>query len=236
MRLKVAAALVLLGLAVSPAFAFPIFGLHADVLDINAGLMLIGSAPPAGYGQGSTVVQLIGVGMPIQLPRPFFIEPDIEFYGWPYAWTGSAAVPTSTDDGWGFFILGTIISLQGGLSYPVSSAITLGGSLGLDFVLRFPAEIGSLIFLGHAMNTSSKVQSDQGSAMGYMYGAGRFFYPETRFFMKWALSDSLSMLVNLRAWYPIFHLWDGEGLPFIDQFMISAGLGFEFHIEPPPAK
>ena len=168
MRLKVAALLVLLALAASPTFAFPIFGLQANELDINASLMVIGSVPPAGYGQGSTIVQLIGASLPIQLAKPFFIEPVIEFYGWPYAWTGSSAVPTSSEDGYGFFIFGTIISLQGGLSYPVSSAISLGGSLGLDFVIRFPFEL---------QNTSSKVVSDESSAMGYFYGAGRFFHP-----------------------------------------------------------
>ena len=114
---------------------------QANELDINASLMVIGSVPPAGYGQGSTIVQLIGASLPIQLAKPFFIEPVVEFYGWPYAWTGSSAVPTSSEDGYGFFIFGTIISLQGGLSYPVSSAISLGGSLGLDFVIRFPFEL-----------------------------------------------------------------------------------------------
>jgi hypothetical protein len=231
MRLKVAAPLVLLALAASPTFAFPIFGLQANEVDINASLMVIGSVPPAGYGQGSTIVQLIGASLPIQLPKPFFIEPVVEFYGWPYAWTGTSAVPTSSEDGYGFFILGTIISFQGGLSYPVSPVISLGGSLGLDFVIRFPLEL---------QNTSSKVVSDEGSAMGYMYGAGRFFYPETRFFLRWHIIDPLDLLFNLRAWYPVFHLWDGEGLPFLDQFMFSAGLGFAIRIGPPqgapPAK
>jgi hypothetical protein len=168
-------------------------------------------------------VQLVGASLPIQLSRPFFIEPVIEFYGWPYAWTGKSAVPTSSEDGYGFFIFGTIISLQGGLSYPVSPAVSLGGSVGLDFVIRFPFEL---------QNNSSKVQSDEGSAMGYFYGSGRFFYPETRFFVRWNLNDSIGLLINLRAWYPVFHLWDGEGLPFLDQFMFSAGLGFAVRIGP----
>jgi len=30
----------------------------------------------------------------------------------------------------------------------------------------------------------------------------------------------------VRAFYPIFHIWDGENLPFLDQLMIAGSLGF----------
>ena len=58
------------------------------------------------------------------------------------------------------------------------------------------------------------------------YGSGRFFYPETRFFLRWHVTEPVDLLVNLRAFYPVFHLWDGSGQPFWDQLMVSFGIGF----------
>jgi hypothetical protein len=226
MRLKVAVALAVVLVSVSPVFAFPIFGLQADELDINGSIMVIGSVPPAGYGQGSTIVTLIGVSLPMKLPAPFFIEPDIEFFGWPYRWTGTSAVPTASEDGLGFFVFGMLIGMQGGISYAVSPAVTLGGTIGLDLLVRFPIEL---------QNTGATVVSGESSAMGYFYGSLRFLYPETRFFLRWHLSDPIELLFNLRAWYPVFHFWDGQGLPFLDQFMISAGIGVAINLQSPPA-
>jgi hypothetical protein len=226
MRLKVVVILVMLAGAVSPAFSFPLLGLQADELDINASMMIIGSAPPAGYGQGTTIATLIGASLPMKLPAPFFIEPDVEFFGWPYRWTGSAAVPTQWEDGLGFFVLGILAGVQGGISYQVSPTVSLGGSIGLDLLVRFPLEL---------QNSGDTVVAGEGSAMGYFYGALRFLYPETRFFVRWHISDPIELVFNLRAWYPVFHLWDGEALPFLDQFMISAGIGVAINLQSPPA-
>ena len=141
MRLKVVVALAVVLVSVSPAFSFPLLGLQANELDINASIMVIGSTPPAGYGQGSTIVTLIGASLPMKLQAPFFIEPDVELYGWPYRWTGTSAVPTASEDGLGFWVLGILAGVQGGISYPVSPALTLGGSVGLDLLIRFPIEL-----------------------------------------------------------------------------------------------
>jgi hypothetical protein len=226
MRLKVVVIMVALAGAVSPAIAFPLLGLQANELDINASVLIIGSVPPAGFGQGTTIATLIGASLPMKLPAPFFIEPDIEFFGWPYRWTGNAAVPTQSEDGLGFFVLGMLLGVQGGISYPVSPTVSLGGSIGLDALVRFPLEL---------QNTGSTVVAGEGSAMGYFYGSLRFLYPETRFFVRWHLSDPIEILFNVRAWYPVFHLWDGEALPFLDQFMISAGIGVAINLQSPPA-
>ena len=67
--------------------------------------------------------------------------------------------------------------------------------------------------------------------MGYFYGALRFLYPETRFFLRWHLSDPIELVFNLRAWYPLFHLWDAQALPFVDQLMVSAGIGIAISLK-----
>ena len=200
--------------------------LSIDELDANASLVFIGSNPPSGYSDPNLgIPPMIGVSLPIRLSAPFFVEPGIEFMGWYYEWTGSSAVITQSENGVGFFTIGTLISLQGGVSYPVAPAVSLGGALGLDFFLRFPLEL---------QNTTDTDKADQSSGLNWFYGSGRFFYPETRFFLRWHITDPVDLLVNLRVFYPIFHLWDGAGQPFWDQLMVSTGIGFGIRLHSAP--
>jgi hypothetical protein len=39
--------------------------------------------------------------------------------------------------------------------------------------------------------------------------------------------------VNVRAFYPLFHLWDGLNAPFLDQFMFSGGIGVAIRLGRP---
>lgn len=201
--------------------------LSIDELDANVGLIFIGSNPPNGVSDPNLgIPPLVGISVPFRLSGPYFLEAGVEFLGWYYEWTSSGtAVITQAENGVGFFTIGTLISLQGGVSFPVSRVLSLGGALGLDFFLRFPFEL---------QNNSSTVKADESSALSWFYGSGRFFYPETRFFLRWHVSEPVDLLLNLRAFYPIFHLWDGAGQPFWDQLMVSIGIGFGIRLHSAP--
>jgi len=200
--------------------------LTIDELDANAGLIFIGSNPPS-TDPNLGIPPLLGVSIPLRLSGPFFLETGVEFLGWYYRWwtPSGIAVITQSDNGNGFFAIGTLISMQGGVSFPVTPVLSLGGALGLDFLLRFPFEL---------QNTSASVKADENSALPWFFGSGRFFYPETRFFLRWHVSEPVDLLVNLRALYPVFHLWDGAGQPFWDQLMVSFGVGFAIRLRPAP--
>ena len=228
MRLKAAAVLLIALSCAWPSFAAPtLFGFALNTLDVNASLMVIGSVPPVGYGDVSPIVQLIGISLPVRVSGPYFLEPMLEFFGTNYEWTGTygTAVPAQAEAGGGFFTLGTLISMHAGASFPVSPVVSLGGSVGLDLLLRFPIEF-----------TNMSAQSVDGRlpALGYFFDKVRFLYPETRLFLRWQISDAIGLVVNLRAFYPLFHLWDGLGQSFFDQFMFSGGLGFAIRLGPGP--
>ena len=197
-------------------------------VDANASAVFIGSNPRGGLVDPTLgIAPLLGVSVPLRLSAPFFLEPGLEFLGWYYDWTpASNAQITQRENGVGFFTIGALVTLQAGVSFPVSPVISLGGALGLDLLLRFPLEL---------QNTSSAVQADEGSALGWFYGSGRFFYPETRLFLRWHFSEPVDFMVNLRAFYPVFHFWDGSGQPFWDALMISGGVGFAVRLGPSPA-
>jgi hypothetical protein len=215
MRIRSAVIFALLALSVIPACA-----LSLDELDIRTGLILIGTAG-TGATSPSPIVPVIGAGLPIGLSAPFYMEPMLDLFGTYYHWTGTNASPAASEAGDGFYTVGILTGFHGGVRFDVTPALRLGGSLGLDFLIRFPFEF---------QNTSSSVINGMGSAFGYFFSSGRFFYPETRFFLHWQLSDPLAFGLDLRAFYPLFHLWDGMSQSFFEQFMLSAGIGFDVKI------
>jgi hypothetical protein len=218
------ALLVLAMVFALPGAALSALSLSFDELDANASLVFVGSNPPISL-PNLAITPLIGVSVPFTLSGPFFVEPGLEFLGLYYQWiSGTGAAITPVESASGFFTIGTIISLQAGVRFPVSPVISLGGALGLDFFLRFPLEF------------QNQVQSDESSALAWFFGSGRFFYPETRIFMRWHLSDPVDLLINFRAFYPIFHLWDGSGQPFWDALMVSGGIGIAIRMRPATPK
>jgi hypothetical protein len=223
MRLKVAAILCL-----ALAVAAPGFALSLNELDVNASLMVIGSVPPPHKGDVSPIVQLFGVSLPLRVTESFYLEPMLEFFGTNYEWTGSygTAVPTQIETAAGFFTLGTLISMHAGMRFALTPQLSLGGSIGADFLLRFPLEF---------FNDAQSSIDGRGPALNYFFANARFFYPETRLSLRWQVSDAIGLIVNLRAFYPLFHLWDGMGQPFIDQFMFAGGLGIAIRLGRAPA-
>jgi hypothetical protein len=209
------------------AIASPAFAISINELDVNASLMMIGSVPPPQKGDVSPIVQLFGVSLPLHVSGPYYLEPMLEFFGTNYEWTGTygTAVPTQIETAAGFFILGTLLSMHAGVRFPITPQVSIGGSVGLDFLLRFPLEFSN--------NTQSSVDG-RGPALNYFFAMGRFLYPETRLSFIWQVSDAIGLIVNLRAFYPVFHLWDGMGQPFFDQFMVAGGLGIAIRLGPAP--
>ncbi len=217
MRLKVAAVLLVILATAAPGFALSIYE-----LDVNASLMVIGSVPPEGHGDVSPIVQLFGASLPLHLSGPFYLEPGLEFFGQLYEWVDadSVAVPTQIETASGFWTLGTLISIHAGARFPLTSQLSLGGSIGADFLLRFPIEL------------QNKDASGMGDALNYFFAKGRFFYPETRFSVIWQVSEPIGLILNLRAFFPVFHLWDGMGQPFVDQFMFAGGIAIAIRLGP----
>jgi hypothetical protein len=199
--------------------AVPASAITVDELDVTAGLLLISTTFTAPVATAaSPIVPIFGAGLPMGIAGPFYVEPMIEFFGTYYLWTGTDVAPAASETGeGGFYTIGSLISLHAGLRYEITPVIRLGGSLGLDLLLRFPFEF---------QNTTSVDQADQSSALSYFFSDGRFFYPESRLFFRWQISDPVALSFNLRAFYPLFHLWDGLSQSFLEQFMFSGELGF----------
>jgi hypothetical protein len=202
--------------------AAPVSGLSLSDLVFDGGLLFIGASGPVPISPA--FVPTLGVSLPIEIIEFFFAEPALDFTSLYYGYIGGRAVPVPMESLSGFLTVFPVLSLQAGVRFDLTDVLQLGGSLGFDFAFRFPMEF---------QNTGPTNMTDMGSAFGYMYSMGRFFYPETRLFLRWQALDSLALVFSVRAFYPLFHLWDGEVLPFIDQFMLSGSVGFAFRLFSP---
>ena len=60
----------------------------------------------------------------------------------------------------------------------------------------------------------------------YFWANARFLYPESDVFFRWNAFETLSLTAGIRVLWPWFHAWDGESLPFTDQFVFAPTLGF----------
>jgi len=214
--------------------------LAVSEVSINPGLLWIMATETVGteYAAPGPVLTTLGASLPLRIWDPFFVEPMLDFWMTTYEYTASRAVPTEYETNKGFLVLAALLSLQAGARWTVAERmeaqpdgssklmerLELGGALGFDFLFRLPLD-----YNGGTATTAERT-AGAASAVSYFYGAGRFFYPETRFFASWRLSPGFGVNFNVRALWPLFHAWDGEGLPFYDQMQIAGNLGFTIYV------
>jgi hypothetical protein len=210
-------------LCIGLALALPGFALSVEEVDVNTDTLLVGTIPPTGYGTANPAIAYpLGASLPLTIAGPFFVEPSVSLYGMLYEWTGDngTAVPSAVARAEQFFTLGALVSLQAGVSFPVAPVLWLGGTVGADFLLRFPLDW---------WNNDTSSTEGRAPALAYFFADGRWFYPETRLFLRWRVSEPVDLLVNARALWPLFHAWDNGS--FVDEAMLSLGLGFAVRLK-----
>jgi hypothetical protein len=183
---------------------------------IHGGLILLGATDSE--AAPTPILPMLGASVTLDLPGRLFLEPGLDLFGLYYFNTGDRVVPTEYETAGGFYTQAVLISLKGGLRYPINDVLQAGGTAGLDFLLRFPLE------------------EDDGAGFDYFFGDTRFLYPEIGGFLNWQVAKSIGLEFALRAFIPVFHLWDGEGLPFTDQFMVSLTVGLAVRLGKEPGE
>ena len=214
---RIACLLLMLAAALLPASFLAALDMSA-----NTGMLLIGTVQPAGTdAMNPTITYVLGASIRLPIGGAFFLAPTLDFLGTYYQWvpTAGIAVPAQQETGSGFYTLGALAGAQFGMEVPLSPVISIGGSIGLDVLLRFPVALP---------DDGAASTAGQAKAPAYFFGMGRFLYPETSLSFRWKVSNAVSLTVGIRAFYPVFHLWDGLNQPFVDQFMASGSLGFGF--------
>jgi hypothetical protein len=140
--------------------------------------------------------------------------PGLSVYSNDYFFNGTRALPAEIEYKDAVTILGFMIEAPAIAEFKVAEKVSLSGGLGPLFMIRIP-------FVPHGANPTADV-------MKYYYGNGRFLFLENREGVDIELTDNWGIAIRVRVLLPIFHLWDGENLPFQDQMGVGAGIGIRY--------
>lgn len=199
----------------------PVFGLNAlslSTIDAHAGILWLGSAGDGQVIAPSPLLNDWGISLPVNFSSTISVVPEVDLFGTQYQLLGSRAVPTEIEYRSSVWLLDVLFDPAVRFQFHPSKRFTWGLSVG-------PA----LIF--HVPTVSWDLTSQQISQItGYFYAKERFIYPETGAFLLWQVLPRIGLEFRVRSFFPIFHLWDGEGLPFYDQLMIDGSVGLRFSI------
>lgn len=219
MRLGAASrvALVLAALIV-PAVAGNALSLSS--IDARAGLLWLGSARTGQVIAPSPLLNDAGVTLPLSLSRSFSLAPEIDVFGTQYqtAPGGTRSIPTEIEAPSAVWLLSVAVVPAIRYELHFGRRLAWGMEAAPAVVFHIPTVSWGV--------TSAQVRS----ITSYFYQEGRFFYPEAGTFFLWQPFASLGLEVRLRAFLPVFHLWDGAGLPFYDQLLVGGSIGLRFRI------
>jgi hypothetical protein len=192
-----------------------------DWIEVDAGLMVLintyeDSAP-------SPFLNTLGVSIPIPLVSsdgPLYWDTSLLLFSLHYQYSegenGGLFLPAEIEKADTLWTLGIILDTRFGYAFSLSERVRLGGAAGLAAVFRLP------------IVAIEEGGEHQGEAWSYFLA--RSVYPELELACRWDILKRLGLVFSVRGLFPIFHLWDGEGAPFFDQFIIMANIGFRIYL------
>lgn len=212
-RRSLVLALLLLSLPLAAGNA-----LSLSTVDVRSGILWLGSSGDGQVVAPSPVLNVWGVSLPLSISSSFVLVPEIDFFGTQYQLYGSRAIPTEIEYRSSVWLLDVLVDPAVRYQIRLSKSLTWGLELSPAFIFHIPT-------------VSWDLSSQQiGQITGYFYSRGRFFYPEVGTSLLYQLLPNIGLEFRVRSFFPIFHLWDGEGLPFFDQLMIDGSIGLRFKI------
>ncbi len=211
--------LLVLGGAVSvPALSIP-------GIDLFGGLVFVGNGHPE--GGPSPLLGYWGVGMPVQINENMYFGPELGMFSTQYQLTsdGTKAVPTEVEYADSLWMISLLLDASFRYLFKVSDTLFLGPSAHLGFIFRIPV-------LGYGLAAPGSTDPTyRSSIISYYYSQFRFFLPGVGFRLYWTALERLGFLFRLTGYFPVFHLWDGEGAPLYDQMIVSGTVGVRFQFK-----
>ncbi len=183
-------------------------------------IFVVNADKGAGTDTTDLITNVLGSGLVYPLawgPRWSF-DPSAEFYWSYYELANGRALPTGVENR-DAFVLGFLIEAPIVYSAQVSDKVALGGGAGLVLNLRY------------GLSAAAEVkQSTVNSINDYLWGQGRFIMPSSFLRIEYRLTQRVAFGFTARAIWPVFNLWAGEGLPFLDQAIFGGVLQVRYHL------
>jgi hypothetical protein len=184
-------------------------------LELDGGLLFLASIDP--QGAPSPLLPTVGLAFPLLQRGGFALESAFLLFGTYYKYEDGRASPVEQEHR-EYAVPAILADVRAGYGFRLGGALALGGDVGLALLLRFPIPL------------SSSASEEVGSAFGYLFGAGRFFYPETGLSALFRLPQGIGIRIALRAFWPVFLLWGAEDLPFPEGLLVTGLVGLVFEL------
>ena len=193
-------------------------------IDVRLGLMWIGNAYTVDssgnavqFSAVSPLTGTVGIDLGIPLSSSLTFRPGLDLFGIQYYETpGGKVVPTSIEAPNALLMIDALVSLPVVYTWNLGNSWSLSAGASPSLLFRIP-------FIPYG-------DPDVGAITAYMYKSLRFFYPEIQGSLLYDFQKRFQFGITLRGLAPIFHLWDGEGVAFWDQLMVSGILFLRFSL------
>lgn len=198
--------------ASSPAFGLE--GLKAEDINAEMGNILILNSREE--GAPSPMLAFFKTGIDIRLSPNIYISPGLAFTGSAYQLSeedGKTAIPTEIEYADSVWFLNIIFDFPLSVRYEIGKDLYAGLLFSPAFLFKVP------------VRTWGEGENQKNDMMDYFYG-GRFIYAEGGGLVKWDFSEKVSLYGNLRAYFPVYHIWKGGKFSDAMMFSLSAGASF----------
>ena len=176
------------------------------------------------------ILPSLGGGASYSLSDLLALEVSLDLYGTTYDFDYELdRVVPANDEFRSAFVIGSVLGFQPVFRFrPMGDKFTIRAYGGIGFDLR-------IIFRAYGIEDSEGHTDYSGSTgytvgearqkiTSYFWGSGRFIFPFIGGGMDFPLTEGIQLGFDLRMWFPIWRIWSGESLPFIEGFRF--GLGF----------
>jgi hypothetical protein len=176
-------------------------------------------------GDPAPILPSLGVNFAFKAIGPLWVEltEDLYFTHYMYNFRLDRAVPAAIENR-SAFVFGFLTGIQALCRFRLSDGIAArvyGGTVA-DF--RIVALAGNLHpddFTG-IPESDARIQAD--AVREYFWEKGRWFLPVSGIGMDFAVNERYKLGFDLRTWFPVYRLWDREGLPAIEGWRFGAGI------------
>lgn len=161
----------------------------------------------------------LGAGLEMGIGEVFSFEPSLDLYLNYFGFNSDGRPLPVEESNREIYLLFLVLDPNFIFHFPVSETIKFDLFASPSFFFPVP--------LRDWWDEGSERYDD---VLGYLYGAFRFFQPMGGAAFVWNFSENTALEIRIKAYIPIFHLWDFEFLEFEDQMRIGLSLGFQFRL------
>ena len=197
--------------------SFSLAGMDIKGIETRIGLVSYGYTGETRY-TSSPLKESLGAALPMVLNEKYEFRPELTLFYFDYVWDSESerAVPAAIETADRISVFHFFVSPAFSRLFPLDEKIVLGISASPSFLFRLP------------LIASDNGEDYRRDISGYLYSAGRFFYPSFGGFFRWQFAEKTALDVSAGICLPLFHLWDGSEEPFNDQMIINFNAGFLF--------